>query len=250
MKHHPKQTAFMAQMDAVGAMHLLFDSLAGVSFFAKTKQFELIFANHSFLERIGMQQEIDIVGKTDFELFPKAMADNFRKDDTWVVDHGKPKLQIIELFIHSDGLPDWYMTNKLPIFGKNKEVIGIMGTTQSYQSGKKFVRPYMQIEPAVEYIQAHFRRKVTIDEVARTVSLSARQLDRKFQETIKMSPRDFIMKLRVRAACQALTQGDDKIMDIAQNLGFYDQSSFTLHFRKQMGTTPLKYRKHHQDAAD
>lgn len=120
MKHHPKQTAFMEQMDAVGAMHLLFDSLAGVSFFAKTKQFELIFANHSFLERIGMQQEMDIVGKTDFELFPKAMADNFRKDDTWVVDHGKPKLQIIELFIHSDGLPDWYMTNKLPIFGGNK----------------------------------------------------------------------------------------------------------------------------------
>ena len=83
MKYHPKQTVFMEQMDAVGAMHLLFDSLAGVSFFAKTKQFELIFANHSFLERIGMQQEMDIVGKTDFELFPKAMADNFRKDDTW-----------------------------------------------------------------------------------------------------------------------------------------------------------------------
>ena len=77
-----------------------------------------------------------------------------------------------------------------------------------------------------------------------------RQLDRKFQETIKMSPRDFIMKLRVRAACQALTQSNDKIMDIALSLGFYDQSSFTLHFRKQMGTTPLKYRKHHQDAAD
>gem|GEM_PF-7000411 len=48
-----------------------------------------------------------------------------------------------------------------------------MGTTQSYQSGKKFVRPYMQIEPAVEYIQSHFRRKVNIDEVARTVNLSA-----------------------------------------------------------------------------
>lgn len=30
----------------------------------------------------------------------------------------------------------------------------------------------MQVEPAVEYIQAHFRGKVTIDEVARQVGLS------------------------------------------------------------------------------
>ena len=37
MKAHPKQTAFMEQMDAVGAMHLLFDSLAGVSFFRKNQ---------------------------------------------------------------------------------------------------------------------------------------------------------------------------------------------------------------------
>ena len=47
------------------------------------------------------------------------------------------------------------------------------------------------------------------------------------------------MKLRDRSACQVLTQSDDTIMDIALNLDFDDQSSFTLHFRKQMGTTSL-----------
>lgn len=36
---------------------MLFDHLPGVSFFAKNKDFELIFANHSFLERLGFQDE-------------------------------------------------------------------------------------------------------------------------------------------------------------------------------------------------
>jgi transcriptional regulator GlxA family with amidase domain len=122
-----------------------------------------------------------------------------------------------------------------------------MGTTQSYQYGKEFLQPYLQIEPAIEYIQKHFRRKITVQTVAETVNLSARQLDRKFQETLKMSPQEFIMKLRLKTACSELTCSPKKIMEIALDLGFYDQSSFTLQFRKQMGMTPLQYRKRHQE---
>lgn len=247
MSYNPKQSAFLEQVAVQSAFYLLFDYLPGVSFFAKNKDFELVFANHSFLERLGFQEEEEIIGKTDFDLFPKSLADNFRRDDAWVMDHGRPKLKIIELFINTDGLPDWYMTNKLPVFDKENRIIGLMGTTQSYQYGKEFLQPYLQIEPAIEYIQKHFRRKITVQTVAERVHLSARQLDRKFQETLKMSPQEFIMKLRLKTACSELTCSPKKIMEIALDLGFYDQSSFTLHFRKQMGMTPLQYRKRHQE---
>lgn len=247
VSYDPRQSAFLKQVAAQSAFYLLFDYLPGVSFFAKNKDFELVFANRSFLERLGFQDERDIIGKTDFDLFPKTLADNFRRDDAWVMAQGKPKLKIIELFINTDGLPDWYMTNKLPIFDKNNRIMGLMGTTQSYQYGKEFLQPYLQIEPAIDYIQKHFRRKITVQTVAKTVNLSARQLDRKFQETLKMSPQEFIMKLRLKTACSELTCSPKKIMEIALDLGFYDQSSFTLQFRKQMGMTPLQYRKRHQD---
>ena len=70
MKYQPKQTAFLEEMEAVGDFNLLFDYLPGVSFFAKNSQFELVFANHSFLERVGLQDEGDIIGKKDFDLSP------------------------------------------------------------------------------------------------------------------------------------------------------------------------------------
>jgi AraC-like DNA-binding protein len=53
----------------------------------------------------------------------------------------------------------------------------------------------------------------------------------------------FITRTRIEAACDDLLTTGNKLSDIAKDNGFYDQSSFTQHFRKQMGVTPLKYRK-------
>ena len=237
---------FVRQISPETAFYLLFDHFPGVSFFAKNSAFELVCASRSFLERLGCQTESEIIGQTDFDLFPKSLAENFRKDDEWVLKHNKPKLQIVELFINTDGLPDWYLTNKLPVRGKNGQTIGVMGTTQNYQLGKQFIAPYIQIEAAIDFIRENFRSKITVSEIASKVNLSTRQLDRKFQETLRMSPQEFIIKLRLKTACSELNSSDKSIMAIALDLGFYDQSSFTQQFRRHMGQTPLQYRKQHQ----
>lgn len=248
MLEHAKQLEFMEAIGAETPFYKLFDHLPGISFFAKNKAFELVCANLAFLERLGLTSESDIIGKTDYDFFPKSLADHFRQDDEWVILHGKPRLHIIELFINPDGLPDWYLTNKIPVKDSNDHIIGVMGTTQNYQHDKKFIQPYLQIEPAIDFIRKHFRGNISIPEVAGKVNLSVRQLDRRFQEILKMSPRDFINKLRMKSACEELSQGDASILDIALGLGFYDQSSFTLQFRRHMGITPLQYRKKHQPA--
>ena len=238
---------FVKQVSPETAFYLLFDHFPGVSFFAKNDRFELVCASRSFLERLGCQSESEIIGKTDFDLFPKSLAENFRKDDEWVLAHEKPKLRIVELFINTDGLPDWYLTNKLPVLDKEGAIMGVMGTTQNYQLGKQFIAPYLQIEPAINFIRENFREKISIVDIAAKVNLSTRQLDRRFQETLRMCPQEFLMKLRLKTACSELHGSAKSIMDIALGLGFYDQSSFTLHFRKHMGQTPLQYRKRHQE---
>jgi transcriptional regulator GlxA family with amidase domain len=123
-----------------------------------------------------------------------------------------------------------------------------MGTTQNYESDKRIIQPYLRIEPAIDFIRKHFREKISVKDVAATVHLSVRQLDRRFREIIKMSPQEFITKLRMKTACELLSQGRDNISEIAVSLGFYDQSSFTLQFRRHLGITPLHYRKQHQSS--
>ena len=80
-------------------------------------------------------------------------------------------------------------------------------------------------------------------ELARLVGLSARQFDRKFQEAFGIPPQQFVFKTRILAACDELADLGQPIAEVALGLGFCDQSSFTRHFRRHMGVTPLRYRK-------
>jgi AraC-like DNA-binding protein len=105
------------------------------------------------------------------------------------------------------------------------------------------MQPYLQLDRAVNYIREHFRTGVTISELAELVHLSPRQLHRKFVETFGSSPQAFIMKLRIQAACESLQQEGRQISEVAAEIGFCDQSSFTQQFQKHVGLTPMRYQR-------
>jgi len=221
----------------------LFDHLPGYSFFAKNFEGEIVSANQRFYERFGFTTEEEIVGKTDFELFPLGLADKFRRDDLEVMKSGDPMLGIVELFFNRQGLPDWYLTNKFPVISRDGAVVGVMGTVRSYEKQAKLIQSFVEIEAAVDFIRLNFRRKISIGELALHSGLSTRQFDRKFKEAFEISPQQFIIKTRILAACDGLAKQGRSISDIALDLGFCDQSSFTFHFRKHMGVTPMQYQK-------
>jgi PAS domain S-box-containing protein len=234
---------FLRSIAPESQFYRLLDHLPGISFFAKNSRFQFICANQHFVESLGYKQEAELIGKEDFDIFPIRLAENFRRDDLEVIRTGESRLNLVELFFNPQGIPDWFITNKLPIRDRQGRVIGIMGTTQSYSHAAETVHPYRQIERALTYIRQHFRERITVEELAAMVHLSTRQLHRKFVETFGHSPQTFIMKLRIQAACDALQQEDVQILNVATALGFCDQSSFTQHFHRHMGMTPLKYQR-------
>lgn len=58
------------------------------------------------------------------------------------------------------------------------------------------------------------------------------------------------MKLRIREACHLLRMGTLAISDVAIELGFCDQSTFTSHFRRNVGVTPARYAKQRDASND
>ena len=83
-------------------------------------------------------------------------------------------------------------------------------------------------------------------ELAQHVGLSVRHFDRKFKQALSVSPKSFQIKTRIQSACESLRQSTLSVGELSLQLGFSDQSSFTLHFRREMGMTPLKYRKRYR----
>jgi len=67
-------------------------------------------------------------------------------------------------------------------------------------------------------------------------------MERRFRNILGVSPREFLIKTRVLAACHALRQTSAPLADVAADCGFCDQSFFTRHFRRHVGQTPREYR--------
>jgi PAS domain S-box-containing protein len=243
------QTSFLSQVAAGSHFGRLFDELPGVSFFAKNHEFQFVAANRRFWRRFGFQSEAELIGKTDFDLFPLQLARNYRADDEEILTSGEPKRRIVEPFFNQQGLPDWFFTNKLPIRAVDGQVIGIMGSIETYAAASAVKTPYFQLDRAVNHIRAHFRESIAVTDLAELAGLSVRQFNRLFQQVFQSSPRSFLIKTRIQAACQELRHSDREISEIALHAGFCDQSALTLHFRHHMGSTPSRYRKDHRQRA-
>lgn len=239
---------FLAAVDTDRHFFRLFDHLPGVLFFAKDHDGRLFAANEALLRQYGYDREREhqFYGLTDFELLPRSLAEKFRKDDLRILDTGEPLLEIVEIFPNQQGIPAWFLTNKLPIFDHDENVIGVMGTIQSYDTHRELLPPDTDIAPALDIISRHFTEDLSIRDLAAGTDLSVRQFERRFKHHLKTTPQQFIMKMRVFAACDALRLTRKPIAQIATESGFYDQSAFTRQFSKHMAITPLQYRKRYR----
>jgi len=224
-------------------LSLIFENIPGVSFFIKDLSHRLIFVNESLLNRFGLASEEELNGKTDFDLFPPRLAEHFRREDRIVFETKKPRLNILELFFNKQGLPGWCLTNKYPMFDTNGDVVGIMGTVRPHDDGELKWEREDGIGRAVGLIRQKFRKDLAISDLVNESGLNHRKLHRGFIELFGIAPMQFITRTRIEAACDDLLTTNKKLAVIAKENGFYDQSSFTQHFRRQMKVTPLKYRK-------
>jgi AraC-like DNA-binding protein len=239
----PRRDSWLGEIAAESHFHKLFNLLPGVHFFAKNREGETMLSSQGILRLYGMRDESEIVGMTDFDLNPASMAEAYVQDDRQIHASGEPILDKVELWFDEQGLPDWYLVSKLPIRSRTGDIIGIMGLLRPFSGHADLPSAHQEMVPAVQHIRTHFRRRIDLADLAKAVGLSPRQLQRKFRQTLGLSPQELLIKTRVMAASRALREGDASIAEIATECGFYDQSSFTEHFRRYMGQTPLRFRK-------
>jgi AraC-like DNA-binding protein len=210
-------------------------------FFLKDKESRLIMGNHRFLEHCGFATNEAIFGKSDRDIFPEYMSEKFRSDDQTVIQSKLPLLDLVELFPTRNRLPEWFVTHKYPLLRPNGEVEGICGIVQNHEPAKEDIDdPVIKM---VRTIKQNYASSLSIPELSKQAGISQRQLERLFKKRFRVSPREYIIQLRILIAADQLSQSRRSITQIALDCGFYDHSSFTRYFRRNMGRTPLAYRK-------
>ncbi len=96
--------------------------------FWKDRNSVYVGCNKPFGLDFGYEDPSDVVGKTDYEHASAAYADRFRADDREVMESGRPKINYEQAQIRPDGSQAWLITNKVPMFDREGQVIGVLGT--------------------------------------------------------------------------------------------------------------------------
>jgi AraC-like DNA-binding protein len=96
------------------------------------------------------------------------------------------------------------------------------------------------IRQVKSFLQAHYQRNVSLEELAQLTHLSRAYLIRSFRHTVGIPPYTYLLQLRIERAKQLLAEGLP-IAYVAQEVGFTDQSHLARHFKSITGLTPRQY---------
>jgi AraC-like DNA-binding protein len=102
--------------------------------------------------------------------------------------------------------------------------------------------PAYKLRRAVEFIEAHFDRPITLARLAAVVDLSPFHFHRQFKRSAGLTPQKYIHQLRIKRAKTLLSESELPLAEIAVQVGFTDQSHFTVAFRRATSMTPRTYR--------
>ena len=94
-----------------------------------------------------------------------------------------------------------------------------------------------------DYIAAHLDQKITNDALAQIAGLSTAHFWAVFKQTECMSPHHYVLQCRVRRTQQLLASTEMSLAEIADAVGFSNQSHCIQSFRKIVGVTPGDYRR-------
>lgn len=106
--------------------------------------------NHRF-EQLIDRKNSDIMGKNDYDFFPKDLAEFFRQKDRDAIANGKPTINEEEVTYASDGHHEMLETIKSPMYDTDGKLIGVLGMAHDVTKRKEIET---ELETHRDHLQA------------------------------------------------------------------------------------------------
>lgn len=118
------------------------------------------------------------------------------------------------------------------------------GQAQSGNAASVGCRPTKPLSPAIRMarlcIEENFAETLSLEQLAALSNLSLHRFATAFREQVGMPPHRYQCHLRLEHAGRLLSQGVPPA-DAAIEVGFFDQSHLSRHFKRRFGVTPAYY---------
>lgn len=249
MDTHKLQQDFFAKVDWHGTFGPLLDLLPDVGFFMKDREGRFVMHNRRACEFCRSPSEEETLGKTDFDFWPPDRAQSYVEGDCRVMATGQPILNAIAAAPEEAGSENLILYSKVPVRDQSGAIIGVAGIYRDL--GQKGVTPsaYEEMGQALHAMHKRYAENLQMADLVDAAALSKSQFNRKFRRMFGTTPREYLLRVRVNAACRLLETTGLTITAIALETGFFDHSHFTRIFRRIMHVAPGAYRQLHAPAS-
>lgn len=220
--------------------------MPGSLFMIKDIDSRYVYMSRALRDAIHLDPEQEVVGKTDFDLFPKIVAQSFRENDQKVFRDGRPLINEIHATIFFQHAPVWSISSKYPLRDGTGAIIGLITINEPYDKVAGNDDELSRLLPAIEHMANHYSQPFSLALLARICGYSERHFMRLFKARMRQSAQQFYEQVRMFHALDAIRHSNRPISEVAEECGFYDLSSFIKRFKRFVGKTPLRCRRDHQ----
>jgi len=144
--------AQQALMNERNLMRTLIDYLPD-SIYVKDKYGKIRLGNMAMTKNKGLESPQDLIGKTDFDLHPQHLANQYHQKEQDIIRSRKPCLDEHEISLGPDGEMKSILTSKVPIIDSNDQVTGIVGISRD-------ITKFKEAERALEDSEKQYRALV------------------------------------------------------------------------------------------
>ncbi|MES2474644.1 MAG: AraC family transcriptional regulator [Verrucomicrobiota bacterium] len=234
---------FLDSLEGLLPVDRLFDGVPDIVFFVKDAAGRYMAVNDTLASRCGLADKDAAIGLTTEELFPPPLGEVFAQQDREILKSGNSIRDHLELHLYPGGRSGWCLTFKEAVRGKDGKPVGICGISRDLQASGDVGEDYAALSATLRHIHGHYDEPLRLPDLAQMAGFSVYQLDQRIRALFHVTAGQYLVKVRIDAACGRLANSDEAISQIALACGYSDQSAFSRQFKQAVGISPMAYRR-------
>jgi transcriptional regulator GlxA family with amidase domain len=105
------------------------------------------------------------------------------------------------------------------------------------------------VKKAQEYIENHFRDRITVDQLSSMFAMGRRSLERRFKKATANTVTEYIQRVKMEAAKKSFETSRKNVDEIMDDVGYSDNKAFRSIFKRTTGLSPVEYKNRYNREA-
>lgn len=162
---------------------------------------------------------------------------------------------LVEMILHNlhgkyvfPNLPAAFVESKIECFfqaedaGEHQLSVWCFDLLSSLKKSEDSMQVPEEMQKVLKKIKKQLEHPLSLELLAREAGVSTRTLTRLFQKHLQVSPHQYLLRMRMKRACQMLSCEEFSVKEVAISVGYGNALNFSTEFRRLLGCSPTQYR--------